>query len=394
PTRIDILRPDVPPELVGVVRRLLSKAPQQRPASAAEAAALLAPFAAPNNGASQKTVAQANDSSAPPPSLVDRQVATPEHGFTLVTESAVQGPPSSMSYERGWTLTTESVPPQLHPLSSEGNRGGPHAQHSAREQAAPAAVEIVPALAPVALLQPAPTPSTHARLGLPIVLGIAGVGVLLIVLVVVLLQGQSGAGTNSTAKDKLKRPAVKVDPPQILASVGPNEKADPYPKPFDFDPKLAKPPADGKVFLTELLEFDIKGIAMWWKFGKNGRLGDPNNSIIEVSGNLYLKGLSTHPPNHASHCRVCFVLGKKASSLHGAAGLADYKGWGPAPTRFVIMGDDKVRWRSNLITKCGDSEAFNLDVKDVDVLELRVYVDGIIADGSRAVWLDPYLLVD
>ncbi|MCI0640588.1 MAG: protein kinase [Gemmataceae bacterium] len=383
PTRIDILRPDVPAELVSVVRRLLAKSPQARPASAAETGTLLAPFAAPTNGvlASTPTVPQGQwEASGKPPSmpqasLIEGNAGTSERGFTLTTEESVASaatPSASMSYERGWTLTAESVAPSA----------------AAPVSLAPAAV--VPTVMPVAAAAPA---ETRAQLRLPIVLGIAGAAVLLIVLLIVMLQGQGNLDANPSAKDKPKRPAVQVDPPKILAEVGPHEKPDPSDKPFDFDPRLQSPSADGKVYLTDLHGFAQKGSPDGWKFGKNGRLGDEQNTVIQLGKEVYLKGLGTHPP-FWTYFRVCYALGKKASSFHGAVGLADHKGWGPHPTRFSILGDDKVRWRSQLFKERSVSEAFNLDVKDVNVLELRVYCETAFSHGSHAVWLDPYVFVD
>jgi hypothetical protein len=92
---------------------------------------------------------------------------------------------------------------------------------------------------------------------------------------------------------------------------------------------------------------------------------------------------------------VCYALGKKARSLHGAVALADYKGfWDPKYTRFVILADGEVCWRSKSIIERGVPEAFHLDVRGVDVLELRVYPDKTHNTGAHAVWLDPYVVLE
>jgi eukaryotic-like serine/threonine-protein kinase len=187
--------------------------------------------------------------------------------------------------------------------------------------------------------------------------------------------------------------AVRVEPPQVLEPQGPHEKPDAAAKPVAVDPQLALQAPGSKVFLSDLQEFATKGSPLDWKFAKNGRLGDPGNSVIEIRGKLYPKGLGTHPP-FGTYTRVCYALGKKAAALHGAVALNDRKDiWNPQPTRFVVLADGKVRWRSQTMNTRGLPEAFHLDVRGVDVLELRVYCERPTSTGSHAVWLDPYVVV-
>jgi eukaryotic-like serine/threonine-protein kinase len=163
------------------------------------------------------------------------------------------------------------------------------------------------------------------------------------------------------------------------------------------DAKLAKLRPGDKVFLSDLNEFAFKTTPLNWKFAKEGRVGDPRapDSMIRVNGTTYPKGLGMHPPN-TDYIRVCYALGKRAKSLHGSVALddGDDPPWGIKTTTFVVIGDGKVLWRSQGIKDRGVIEPFKVDVRGVAVLELRVYTDYNGANGSRAVWLDPYVLRD
>src|SRR5262249_20905353 len=65
----------------------------------------------------------------------------------------------------------------------------------------------------------------------------------------------------------------------------------------------------------------------------------------------------------------------------------------PRPTRFIIYADGKLRWRSQALNKFGASEEFHLDVRKVEVLELRAYLENGLDTGTEPVWMDPYVIV-
>jgi hypothetical protein len=193
-------------------------------------------------------------------------------------------------------------------------------------------------------------------------------------------------------KDAQAFPNPAAPPEAIARTLPENEIEDtPREKPFAVDPQLAK--AVDKVFLSDLQEFAWKPGPGGWTFGKNGQLGStwaPGGRIL-VKGAVVEKGLSMHPPDRG-YTRVCYAVGRRAKSLHGAAAISeDEAGSKPPPTRFVILGDGKFLWRSGSIRAFQVTEAFNLDVSAVDLLELRTYVE---ADnfGAHAAWVDPYLV--
>jgi hypothetical protein len=65
-----------------------------------------------------------------------------------------------------------------------------------------------------------------------------------------------------------------------------------------------------------------------------------------------------------------------------------------APGRFEVLGDNRSLWKSESIGKNGVIEKFDLDVKGVKVIQLHVFVEGFTNTGFRAVWLDPYVLLE
>lgn len=207
-------------------------------------------------------------------------------------------------------------------------------------------------------------------------------------------------------REPVRRPVPQPEfpppapPPDFLrpAAPGPRtverfEQADVLPAaPFASDPALA---ADGaKVFLTDLREYAWKAGPPRWSFGKNGSVGNGWNptATIRVDGVAYPKGLGMHPPTE-TFTRVCYALGKRATSLHGAVGVAEDDGRiPPQPVRFLVLGDGKVLWRSDSIRAFKVKQDFTVDVSGVEVLELRVYAENGNNFGSHAAWLDPYVM--
>ncbi len=160
---------------------------------------------------------------------------------------------------------------------------------------------------------------------------------------------------------------------------------------FPVDPALEN--ASGKVYLSDLQEFATTQGPMGWSFAKNGNLGcayEPG-AMVRVNGLAYAKGLNMVPPWN-DYIRVCYRLGKRANRLAGAVAINDGDPFGPPPTRFAVLGDGKLLWRSDAVKSRSLIQAFDLDASEVAVLELRVYTEHGNPTGARAVWLDPHVL--
>jgi hypothetical protein len=172
----------------------------------------------------------------------------------------------------------------------------------------------------------------------------------------------------------------------------PYEQAEPLPNaPFASDPALAVTGAN--VFLSDMSEYGWKPGPDNWSFGKNGSVGNGfhPDARIRVNGVNYPKGLGMHPPAR-TFTRVCYALGKRAKSLQGAVGIAEDEPITPGPTRFVVLGDGKLRWRSDSIRAQKVKQDFQVDVSDIEVLELRTYVEQGSNNGAHAAWLDPFVM--
>ena len=159
-------------------------------------------------------------------------------------------------------------------------------------------------------------------------------------------------------------------------------------RPFAVDPGLLR--KSGSVYLGDLTEFAFKKGADDWTFSKHGKLHKPfGKADILVNGKPVKEGLSMHPP-HSGYTRVAYVIGRSAQKLIGSVGMSeDEPHFKPQPTRFVIMGDGKLLWRSKSIAGFGMQDAFNLKISNVDLLELRIYSETFNITGSHAVWIDP-----
>jgi serine/threonine-protein kinase len=387
-TPAELLRPDMPPALGPLLRQMLAKQPERRPPSALEVARQLAPFAA---GAANLLPLAADThlpaaaglprytavpAIPPVPSLVDSFARTPSESWSLPTSVALPAgaPPSLVNAaaagpERGFTLLAESLSPASAP---------PVAGRPARRRwliAGGAGLLLLVCLGLVwlgSLIFSRP----HPPGGPP-------------------APDNSGAPKEGQAEVKPLRPKVQEKAP-TLEPMGRKETEDVYVMPtIAPDKALTQGQSGAKHFLSDLREFAFKTTPTNWSFAKNGRVGDPRDpkAMIVVNGTAYPKGLGMHPPN-TDFIRVCYALGKRGASLHGAVALDDGEDrpWQIKTTYFVVLGDGKVLWRSQGIKDRGVIEPFEVDVRSVSVLELRVYTDYDGANGSRAAWLDPYVV--
>jgi hypothetical protein len=146
-------------------------------------------------------------------------------------------------------------------------------------------------------------------------------------------------------------------------------------------------PAARWIYLSDLQEMDWSGHEA---FGKNG---SSKYAHITVNGIRYLKGLWTHPRDRGD-CSVKYRLsGLDATTFVTKVAIND----SAIPKlrsslTFQVLGDGKALTTSVPMRAKGQVQECRISVKDVRVLELRVYCQGSF-DSAHAVWLDPHLLL-
>jgi alpha-galactosidase len=137
-----------------------------------------------------------------------------------------------------------------------------------------------------------------------------------------------------------------------------------------------------------LEEFNVK--SGLWPFTKHGRLGDADDTIIQINGYKSPKGLSMHPPEQ-DYAAASYRLGKQASLFRAEVALNDSSSPALSAAVFEVWGDGKRLWKSKPINQLIYSQRCRVDVSKVDVLELRVSSTGSPVD-LHAVWYEPRLL--
>ena len=140
-------------------------------------------------------------------------------------------------------------------------------------------------------------------------------------------------------------------------------------------------------YLSDLEEFDVKSGP--WPFMKNGHHGEGGKGTITVKGKQSHKGLSMAPPSDGSS-RARYRLGKQAVALETSAALDDQATAVFGAVTFEVVGDGTVLWKSTPLRARGMPESCRVNLKGVEILELRATVQGSYF-GAHAVWIDPVL---
>jgi hypothetical protein len=142
-----------------------------------------------------------------------------------------------------------------------------------------------------------------------------------------------------------------------------------------------------RTYLSDLEEYNVKSGP--WPFTNNGRLGDPDDTMILINGYKSPKGLSMHPPEQ-DYAAASYRLGKQASLFRAEVALNDSSAPLSAAV-FEVWGDGKRLWKSKAINQLIYSQRCRVDVSKVDVMELRVSSTGSPL-GLHSVWYEPRLL--
>lgn len=164
---------------------------------------------------------------------------------------------------------------------------------------------------------------------------------------------------------------------------------------------IAAPDFGGKIRLWEVLadmenstylaELDPTVIVVN-RFPGHDDVRDQIRHPHTVGGEMIRHGITAHPivgPDKP-FSRVVFHLGGVYRQLHGWVGVNDKVSVVPHALTFRVLGDDKELWRSSPTRNGGFGEAFEVDVRNVIDLELRVESAGDPYD-AHAIWIDPVL---
>ncbi|GMF18900.1 unnamed protein product [Phytophthora lilii] len=166
-------------------------------------------------------------------------------------------------------------------------------------------------------------------------------------------------------------------------------------------------PADiDPIFLSSMREYHFS--VGYGTLGKGSQLGyasngDPSTSqtnttatggtSIHINGEAKQRCLSTHPPSHGD-AYVIYDLEEAYHKINGAVAINDDTSSEILQNRgaalvFKILGDDQLLWESKSMSET-NVEQFEVDVKNVRMLELRVSCAGS-NHCAHAVWVDPCL---
>ncbi|KAG1709280.1 hypothetical protein DVH05_019923 [Phytophthora capsici] len=161
-------------------------------------------------------------------------------------------------------------------------------------------------------------------------------------------------------------------------------------------------PADiDPIYLSSMKEYHFS--VGYGILGKGNQLGYASNgdsnavtgsTSIHINGEAKQRCLSTHPPSHGD-AYVMYDLSESYRLISGAVAINDDTGSEIFQSRgsslvFKIFGDDKLLWQSKQLTESHLLEQFEVDVKDVRMLEIKVSCSGS-NHCAHAVWVDPCL---
>jgi hypothetical protein len=150
------------------------------------------------------------------------------------------------------------------------------------------------------------------------------------------------------------------------------------PQPREANAEVAKPDANGRVFLTPGMATSVQNFLAVQK--NLGFTGAP----ISIGGRPFERGLGVHAPS-----RVVFPLEGKYATFHVVAGPDDSHG---GLLEMKILADDQEVWSSGPVKSTGYSATpLDLPVAGAKTLTLIVGEAGDNG-GDHASWGDAYLI--
>jgi hypothetical protein len=161
-----------------------------------------------------------------------------------------------------------------------------------------------------------------------------------------------------------------------------------------------KPAIGEKVqYLSDMNEYDV--VVDEGRFGKKGDLGfgAGQSYQIRVREKESPQGLSMVPRSNASSSvkyklqngALTFIGWVALNDSAGAPGRPAGEGNIPTPVTFQLLGDCKLLWESKPVDSAQNVQDCKVDVRGVNVLELRVNCPGSNVN-AHSVWLEPRVL--
>jgi hypothetical protein len=152
------------------------------------------------------------------------------------------------------------------------------------------------------------------------------------------------------------------------------------------------------VYLSDLPE---KSLEYWeylpnWGFGKEGKYftGEREGAFADITlaGKKSPQGIFAHPKTNG-RSNIEYEIGGLGERLFQATiGVDDARRYGPhTPLTFEVLGDGKSLWKSRPVTRWGEPQDCQVEMRGVQTLELRVTCPGD-ASFAMAVWCEPRLV--
>ncbi|GMF34709.1 unnamed protein product [Phytophthora fragariaefolia] len=155
-------------------------------------------------------------------------------------------------------------------------------------------------------------------------------------------------------------------------------------------------PADvDPIFISTLREYHFS--VGYGTLGKGNQLGYASNGdcqTVHVNGEAKQRCLSTHPPSQGD-AYVIYDLAEAYHTITGEVALNDdtrndFLENGGVSLIFKIFGDERLLWQSKPVAEIHLVEEFEVSVRNVRMLELKVSCVGS-NHCAHAVWVDPCL---
>ncbi len=136
-------------------------------------------------------------------------------------------------------------------------------------------------------------------------------------------------------------------------------------------------------YLSDLEESDVK--VGFGKFLKKGHFYE--NKRIRVSKIYSYEGLTIHSPVRGAS-QVKYRLNKKYNTFEAVMGLNESAQNLRGSFQFIVVGDERVLWKSKAIGSKLREQKCKVKIKNVDILEIKILTKGRPNKGHTVI-LDP-----